>query len=179
MNFTGIVRYSDLLRYIPSGEFYASSGDVIPYYSAPVRLRIETDTPSVKFGVYVNGVYVIEVLTDAVGNVEFYVQLPLGEVEIKLYNNSTGAKIVSYYTTRNYATWLAAYAEALEEVDSSTERASNALFIKYCEQNDIEDYFGKSVETYMDFGIALDSYRNLIQELRLGYRNYGSRFGGF
>ena len=179
MAITGIVRYSDLISQIPKGSFYDGDGDTIPYYSKDRKFRLQVPVPNTPYALYINETYSGEVSADPNGNVEFSRKLPLGEVEIKIVNRNTGRPYSSYLTCRNYATWLASYAEALETIDDNIQRVYDSLKIEEVQSGEIEEVYGESLGVFRNFGgIDLDSYRWLVHELRLGYRNFGSRYKG-
>jgi hypothetical protein len=179
MAIDGVVRYEDLLSNIPKGSFYDCDGKIIPYYSKPRKFRLETPAASMTYALYINELYSGEVTSDLNGNVEFFQTLPLGEISLKMVNKSTGRAFTTYLTCRSYATWLSAHAEALEVIDDNIQRVYNAMKIERVGTDEIEEVFGSPLGVFMDFGnIGLNSYRNLVHELRLGYRNFGGTFRG-
>ena len=171
-------RYSDLIEAIPSGSFYSSSGIIIPYRSGMTTIRLETSSPTTTFGVYLNEVFSGTVISDGDGNVVFDRHLPKGEIEVSLLNSTTGNKLVTWLTVRDYAIWLASYAEVLEDIDENIETEYNDLAIETATINGVEDHFGKAIGLYNNMGQALDDFRKTLHELRLAYRNFGSRFRG-
>lgn len=173
-----VSRYTDLISYIPSGSRYENLGTVIPYRFGSTEIRLETSTANTKYGLYVNDKYKGTYFSDSQGNVVFSAVLDRGDVEFKLVNLATGAKQVTWVTVREYALWLAAYAEVLESLDADTDRVYNSLFVNQVEADDAEDRFGTEIDTYRDTGISLPDYRRQLHELRLGYRNWGSRYRG-
>jgi hypothetical protein len=163
---------------IIGGPYYDNTGIVLPYRSGTTEIRLETNSVNTEFGVYLNGVFNGSVVSDVNGNVIFKRLLPKGEVEIKLLNRSNGQYFTSYVTVRDYALWLVAYAEALEQIDDNLQEVFNNMAIETATIDGIEDKFGKAIQVYNDIGQDLESYRWGIQELRMGFRNFGSRFLG-
>jgi len=171
-------RYSDLVNAVPGGSFYSSSGVIIPYRSGMTTVRLETSSVNTTFGVYLNEVFSGTVISDGDGNVVFERHLPKGEVEVTLLNSTTGKKLFTWLTVRDYALWLASYAEALEDIDESIETEYNDLAIETATISGVEDHFGKAIGLYNNLGQSLDDFRKTLHELRLAYRNFGSRFRG-
>jgi len=178
MAIDGVYRYNELIDNIVGGDFYRSLGMVLPYRSGKTEVRLETGTPTNEFGVYINDKFTGTVLSDAEGNVVFWRYLDLGDNEIILLDHLDGRQLKSYVTLRDYAIWLASYAEVLEYIDDNIQETQDDLSIENVTINGIEDHFGEAIRTYNNLGQDLDTYRNFIHELRLGYRNYGSRFRG-
>lgn len=178
MSIEGVHRYNEIINNIITGDFYRSGGIVLPYRSGNTIIRLESDYPNTEFGLYINDSFSGTVKSDLQGNIVFSNHFSIGEVEIKLINHIDGRKILSWITIRDYAIWLASYAEALEFIDDNIQEAQDDLSIETVTINGIEDHFGKAINTYNNIGQDLDSYRNMIHELRLGYRNYGARFRG-
>jgi hypothetical protein len=178
MAIEGIYRYSDLITYIPTGEFYLNNGTLIPHYSDARQLRLEAPSSSTKYAIYINELYSGEVISDLNNNVEFSKKLPLGEIEIRLVNTSTGRSYSTYLTSRSYATWLSSYAQALEDIDDQIQRVSDSLRIEFVQSTEIEEIYGNPLGIFRDFGVDLESYRNVVHETRLSFRNFGSRYKG-
>lgn len=178
MGFPNTNRYSDLLNAIVDGQFYASSGYVIPYKLGLTSIRLETSYASTQFAVYINDKYVINVNSDTQGNVIFDQHLDRGNTEIRLMNLSNGVSITTWITVREYAIWLAAYAEELERIDDNIEDIRNNISIETATYEDVDNIYGALVNHYNMFGQDLSSYRNMLHELHLGYRNYGTRYRG-
>lgn len=171
-------RYTDLLSYLPTGSFYESLGTVIPYRFGNTEIRLETANPNTKFGLYLNDKYSGTVVSDVEGNVVFNAHFDRGDAEVKLINLSTGRKFTSWVTVREYALWLAAYAEVLSDIDDSLSRVYDSLFVNQVQVLDAEDRFGEEIETYNNIGLSIDSYRKQLHELRLAYRNWGTSYRG-
>lgn len=178
MSIPNISRYRDLVDAVISGSFYKGAGIILPYKSLPTQLRLETDSANTVFIIYLNETLVGEVMSDSEGNVVFSRVLPLGEVTVTLINTATNRRVFTYVTVRDWALWLAAYAEALEVIDDNIQEAQNDISIETSTINGIEDHFGKAIDVYNDMGQSLDAYRWMIHELRLAYRNAGARYDG-
>ena len=173
-----VYRFNDLVDAVPKGPFYVSKGIVLPYKSLPTTLRLETGLATTKFWIFVNENMVREVMSDANGNIVFNYILPLGEVEITIIDQASGLKQTSYCTVRDWALWLAAYADAFDAIDSEIETTQNDLMIETATINGVDDHFGDAVGTYNNLGQGLDTFRKMVHGIRLGYRNFGSRYGG-
>lgn len=171
-------RYSDLLNAIVDGQFYASQGYVVPYKLGVTAIRLETSFPSTQFAVYINDKYVVNVNSDTQGNVIFDQHLDRGDTEIRLMNLSTGRTITSWITVREYAIWLASYAQELERIDDNIQDIRSNISIETATFEDVDNVYGSLVNHYNMFGQDLPSYRNMLHELRLGYRNYANRYRG-
>lgn len=171
-------RYSDMIKSIVGGSFYESVGIVVPYRLGNTEIRLETKYPNVIFNVFINEIYSGKVISDVNGNVVFDRKLPYGEIEITLVNTSNDKKQKTWLTVREYALWLAAYAESVERIDANIQDTIDNFSISNATINGIEDIFGRVVDTYDDIEQSLDSYRWMIHELRLGYRNFGTRYRG-
>ena len=178
MTFPTPSRYSDLVRNIISGSFYNSSGVVVPFSNTATVFLLETESASTNFGYYVNEIFKGSLLTDAEGNVEFSVLLPMGETELTFVSSVSAQKIVAYVTARDYAIWLASYAENLEVVDANLIQARNNLAIKTADIDTLENYYGETIEVYQDLDQDVEAYRNQIQELRAAFRSNGGTFKG-
>jgi len=171
-------RYTDLISYLPQGSFYEALGTIIPYRWGMTEVRLETSTASAKYGLYINDKYVGTYVSDVEGNVVFNTHLDRGDIEFRLVHQATGAKHTTWLTVREYALWLAGYAAVLEDLDEQLERVYNGLFVNQVEALDAEDRFGNEVDTYRTAGLSLSDYRRQLHELRLAYRNWGSRYRG-
>lgn len=178
MGFPTVDRYSDLINSIVGGSFYASSGITIPYRSDATTLRIETSSANTEFGIYINDVYSGAEISDLSGNLVVNRFLPLGEDVITVYNSRTGQRINTYVTVREYALWLASYAEVLEQIDDNIDQVRDDISIKTASLEMLQDFYGKTVDTYADIGQGVDAYRWQVHELRQAYRDAGACFGG-
>lgn len=171
-------RYTDLLSYLPTGSFYESLGTVIPYRFGNTEIRLETANPTTKYGLYINDKYSGTVVSDVEGNVVFEAHLDRGNNEFRLMNLSTGRKFTSWVTVREFALWLAAYAEIFTDIDDNITRVYNSLFVNQVDLQDAEDRFGEEIDTYNNLGLSISDYRRQLHELRLAYRNWGSAYRG-
>jgi hypothetical protein len=178
MGFPTVDRYSDLIQSIVAGSFYESSGITVPFRSDASTLRIETSSANTEFGIYINDVYAGSEISDLSGNLVVNKFLPLGEVVISLYNSQTGKRLDSYVTVREYALWLASYADVLEQIDANIDQVREDISIKTASLAMLQDFYGKTVETYADIGQSEDAYRWQVHELRQAYRDAGACFGG-
>ncbi len=178
MSISGVNRYRDLVDAVIDGKYYKGSGTILPYKSLPTSLRLETASPSTKFGTYLNEIFMGEVISDSQGNVVFTQILPLGEIEVSIVNSVTGQRFITYVTVRDWALWLASYAESLETIDDNIQETQDDLAIETVTINGIEDHFGKAIDVYNELGQSLDVYRWMTHELRLAYRNTGARYNG-
>lgn len=172
-------RYADLVKSVVGGSFYESKGVVIPYRYGATEVRLETDSVSTEFGLYINEVFSGSVVSDVEGNVVFNRVLPRGEIELTLINHVTGRRLLSWLTVREYALWFAAYATVLETIDDNIQTVRDDMAITTATIDGVEDNFGQYVGYYNDLGLDLDSYRKTLHELRLAYRNYGGQHQGF
>jgi len=178
MGILGVQRYRDLVEAVVPGSFYLGSGTILPYKTVATQLRFETGFASTLFGTYLNEIFMGEVLSDLQGNVVFNQVLPLGEVVVTILNKNNGNRYVTYVTVRDWALWLAAYAETLEDIDDNIQEVQDDLAIETATLNGVEDHFGKALDVYNDIGQSLDSYRWMVHELRNAYRETGARYNG-
>ncbi len=178
MAIEGIYRYNELIGGIIGGDFYKSGGMVLPYRSGLTEIRLETSAPNTEHGIFINDAFSGTVTTDADGNAVFKRHFDRGEVVLKLINHVSGRKLLSWLTIREYAIWLSSYAEVFEIIDDNIQETQDDLSIGNVTINGIEDHFGEAIKTYNNLGQDLDVYRQMVHELRLGYRNYGALFRG-
>ncbi len=171
-------RYTDLISYVPSGSFYESLGSVIPYRLGVTEIRLETSDPNIQFGLYMNDKYTGTYMSDTEGNVVFSIQLDRGDIEFRLVNLATGRKYLSWVTVREYALWLAGYAQLLSDIDDDLERVYNSFFVNQVDAQDAEDRFGREIALYNTSGMSIEDYRRQLHEMRLAYRNWGGRYRG-
>jgi hypothetical protein len=178
MALQGVNRYADLIKSIVGGSFYASKGTVLPYRSTPTELRVATQHPNTQYGVYVNGVYIQSVYSDPNGNVTFSCQLERGDVELVLVNIATDQRFSSYVTVREYALWLAAYAEVLESIDDDWLVVKDSLSMQNARIRELEEVYGTSLGIYNNLGQDTNGYRYMLMEVRDAFRTFGGRFRG-
>lgn len=173
-----VTRYTDLIAYLPQGSFYESQGTLLPYRWGATEIRLETSTAAAKYGLYINDKYTGTYISDTEGNVVFSTHLERGDIEFKLVHLATGRKHTTWVTVREYALWLAGYADILESIDTDIDRVYNSLFVNQVEALDAADRFGAEIDTYRTAGLSLSDYRRQLHELRLAYRNWGTRYRG-
>jgi|GEM_PF-4291762 len=176
---TNVNRYGELIKGVIDGPFYAAKGIILPYRFGTTEIRLETPHPSTSYSLYLNGAYSGTVTSDPVGNIVFSQHFDRGEVEIVLVNLTTGDRLKTYVTIREYALWHAAWAEVFDKLDAEIDEVYDDLFIDTVTVNGIDDRFGRAIQTYNNLGLSLDDCRKQLHELRLAYRVYGGKFQGF
>ena len=119
MGFPTVDRYANVIKNIISGSFYESNGVVVPVRDGPTVFRLETDQANTEFGIYINEVFSGVEVSDSQGNVVLSRELPLGENEITILSRADGRSTRAFVTVREYALWLASYAESLETIDDN------------------------------------------------------------
>jgi hypothetical protein len=175
---TKVNRYKQLLAGVPKGSFYASDGQVLPFRDTPYELRISTGVASQEYRVLVNDKFSGFVTTNTSGVALVTVLLDKGANELKLVDTSTQKETIAFITTRDYATLMAAEAEVIEAIDTGIEQVLLDARLDTASISLIEEVFGKTVQTGNNFGYDLDTYRELLQELRTAYRYYGGTVEG-
>lgn len=175
---TIVNRYKQLLASVPKGSFYASSGQILPNRNTPYEIRLSPGVASRQYGLFVNADYRGIVTTDLAGVAIINVILYRGANTIKLVDSVTQKTTSAYVTTRDYATIMAAQAESIEGIDEDIEQILTDSRLETASVGLIEQVFGKSVQTGNSFGYDLDTYRELLQELRLAYRSFGGTTDG-
>lgn len=178
MAFPVMDRYSQLIQKIITGSFYENLGIVIPLRNDPTQMRLETSEYSTEFGLYLNEVFSGTVTSDANGNVVFSRLLPKGELIISLLSRSTGRRFESYVTVRDYAIWLASYAQAFELIDDNIAQVRDNICVNFAELEALEDVYGDQIGVYANIGQGVDAYRNQVHELRMAYKNFGGNIKG-
>jgi hypothetical protein len=178
MALTGVNRYADMIKSIIDGPFYESRGTVVPYRHGNTDIRLKADFPNTVYALNLNEVYEGTVTSDSQGNVVFSRHLSLGDNEIVLTNLTTGYRISSWLTTREYAVWLISYAEAFESIDDDWQEAQHDLSIETVTPNGIEDRFGQDLGLYNIYGQDHDAYRWMLHEVRNAFRDYGGKVRG-
>jgi len=172
-------RYRQLLSTVPKGSFYDSDGQVLPFKGeTPHDLRISTGVASQQYGVFANDILITLVTTDAEGVALLSIKLAKGRNDIKLVNATTQEPTLAYITTREYATIMAAEAEVLENIDTGIEQVLLDSKLATSSIGLIEQVFGRTVSTGNNFGYDLDTYRELLVELRNAYRYNGGTTDG-
>jgi hypothetical protein len=171
-------RYRQLLASVPKGDFYAADGQVIPYRDAPYELRLTTGVPNREYRIYVNGNFRGLVTTNGSGLALVEVLLDRGRNDIRLVDSVNQTAVTSSLTTRDYATWMAAQAQVIEDLDVQIEQVLADSYLATSSTALIDLVFGQTVQTGNDFNYDLNTYRELLQELRTAYRYYGSTLEG-
>lgn len=176
--FSPVDRYADLVLSIIGGSFYENLGIVIPYRFGDTIFRIETGSADTEYGIYLNEVWSGSEISDSNGNLVIKRVLPKGEVEITILNRSDGSKLYLYVTVRDYAIWLASYAECLENIDANIIQTRNNAAIISADLETLSDVYGSAIGLYPNIGQGLEAYRKQVHELRHSYRNFGSKYQG-
>lgn len=171
-------RYKQLLVSIPKGDFYSSTGSVMPYKSNPTDLTIKVDLPSQVYAVFLNGIDFGSATSDVDSVLHVSIQLVKGRNDLKLVNIYTQIESLVYITTRDYATWLASQADSITGLDDGVEEVLTDSRLATSSIGAIDNAFGSTVAMSNQFGYGLEAYRNIIQELRTAYRYYGGTIGG-
>ena len=174
-------RYQDLLAALPTGQFYQSLGEVLPYLDAPHQFRFSTDKPNRSFDVSFNGVPYPPVTTDGSGVAivagrDKVTRLPLdpGEYDIAITDQTDGREYHFYVTIKNIATWFAAYADVLEQLDAEIDDANNGRTLENAPASYIETAFGAAVRQPRPTTFLVEDYRNMLRQLRQAYRHFGA-----
>ena len=178
MSFPVMDRYSQIIQKIITGAYYESLGITIPFRSDPTQFRLETSEYSAEFGLYLNDSFSGTVTSDLNGNVVFSRLLPKGELIISLLSRATGRRYESYVTVRDYAIWLASYAQALEAIDANISQVRDNVCVIDSESEMLNDVYGDQIGVYSNIGQGLTAYRDQIHELRMSYKNFGGKIKG-
>lgn len=173
MALTLVDRYRQLLAVVPSGSFYDSSGMVVPFRSTPYTVQVTVDNPSTLHHVSVNGVPVGVATSDVNALITASIILELGDNEIEFRDSTTGKTIVTYLTSRHYATWMAALAEVVGELDVDLETTFSESRLATATSSLMGIVFGRPVFVQNDFNYGVEAYRLLLEQLRYAYRYYG------
>jgi hypothetical protein len=173
-----VQRYADLLNQIPEGTFYDQDGIVVPYRSGPYELRFTTDTPSQKFGLFRNGEYLGLVASDALGNLVVSVQLVLGENVVQVVHADTKETTQALLTCRNYATWMAAWAEELEKIDDQIDTVRLDAALATCFDLDLTEIWGRRLDFARPNGWDTPAYRDGLQIVHQARRLFGAKVHG-
>lgn len=170
-------RYQDLLALIPHGPAYEALGEVIPFQDPPFDLgQLTTDTEDTLYQLFLNEVSFGTVLTDADGIAVISIRSELdpGEYEVRLFNAGLQKNYRAWFTVRNLATMLAAFADVLESMDDDIDDMEAALSIETVTVTYIEDIYGRPVHQPTPSTFLLDDYRIMLMGLRSAYRHWGS-----
>lgn len=171
-------RYKQLLALVPSGSFYATSGQTLPHRDTPYQLKVKADEPNRNYYVYLNNNLCMTVSSDANSIATIAILLVRGDNEIRLINSVTQAATTAFITTRDYATWLAALASVVEDIDIDIEQILLDSRLATVSPSMIDEVFGKMVESKNDSSYNVDTYREILEELRTAFRHYGGTDGG-
>ena len=171
-------RYRDFMGLLPEGPFYDRDGVIIPYKDTPYEYRFVTDAPSTNFGVFLNGTFQGVVQSDVLGNLVVTVQLQLGENLLDVVQEGTQERTRSYMTTRNYATWMAAYSDEFERIDDYIDETRLDLNLRTAFGSDLEAVWGARVGQSNNIAYDTETYRGTVQELLQGYRLFGAKVKG-
>ncbi len=179
MSISLVNRYKQLLSTIPKGSFYDSDGQVLPFRAdSPYELRITTGVANTQYGVFVNDKYSTLITTNADGIAILSTKLAKGRNDVKLVNSVDQTSTIAYITTRDYATILAAEAQIIEDIDAGVEQVLLDSHLSTTSLGLIEQVFGRTVATGNSFGLDLDTYKELLAELRTAYRYWGGTVEG-
>lgn len=172
-------RYKQMLSTIPRGSFYSSDGQVLPFRdNQPYELRITTGVANRQYEVLINDVFITIVITNPEGIALLSIKLYKGRNDIKLVDTFDQTTTLAYITTRDYATILASEAQVVEQLDTGIEQVLLDSHLATSSIGLIEQIFGKTVSTGNNFGLDLDTYRELLMELRTTYRYWGGTVEG-
>src|SRR3972149_314054 len=155
-------RYRDLITLVPEGLFYGFDGTVVPFRDSPYVFRFTTDAPNRQFGVFLNNIFQGVVNSDALGNLTVSVKLMLGENTLEVVDGFTQERTKSVLTARNYATWLAAYAQEFERLDDNIDTIRLDSTLEECFSSDLETVWGTRVDQ-PNPGYDTETYRELLQ----------------
>jgi hypothetical protein len=172
-----ISRYRDLLSQLPTGDWYGSDGIVVPVRSSPYELRYTTNKPNNQWGVFVNTIFQGVAKSDANGNLVVTVNLPLGECTVQIVDSIDKETTTSLLTTRIYATWFAAYAETLEQLDDYIDTIRLDSCLATCLAQDLSAVWGNRLG---QGNPSYDSstYRLVLEELLQAQRLFGAKLHG-
>lgn len=173
MALTLVDRYRQLLAVVPVGDFYDSSGMVVPFRSTPYTIQVTVDNVNTLHQISINGVPVGVATSDGSAVITAAVNLSLGDNEIQFRDSLTGKTIVTYLTSRHYATWMAALAEVVGDVDVDLETTLAESRLATATSSLIGTVFGRPVYVQNDFNYGIEAYRLLLEQLRYAYRYYG------
>jgi len=167
-------RYEMFISSLPTGEYYATAGHVIPKRSSADQLRLTAaDAPSSSFTVSVNGVQTRTIITDGSGIVEFSELLAAGTrpglVTITVTEVATSRALIAYLTVANYAVWDAALTDAVLDVDGSIQDIQEDTFLNGVDAEDIEQKFGRRIATPRADAWSLDVYKDILNEVFQAY----------
>lgn len=170
--------YTDMLNAIPTGSFYNVDPSILPFSDKPYQLTIGTGVPNALYGIQLNLHPAGTVTTDGSGNANIVVQLILGDNIITLTNAQNGQQINAYFTTRNWATLLAAISDVFTQFDDQATELYDDSNLATANLDLIDQIWGRRLRNNNSLVYPLDAYREILQILEQAYRQYGSRVGG-
>lgn len=173
MALTLVDRYKQLLALVPAGSFYDASGMVVPFRSTPYSVQVQGDSANVSHFIFINGVPAGSVTSNGSAVVNASINLVLGDNEIRFLDQNTGKSFYTHLTTRHYATWMAALAEVVGDVDVDIETTLAESRLATSTSSLIGKVFGRAVNVQNDFNYGLEAYRLTLQQLRTAFRYYG------
>lgn len=177
-------RYRDLLSILPKGKTYAADGDVLPFRDAPYEFEFRTDKPDREFRVYFNEIQSnntvttdaqgIAIVKSSLGLRSGEASLPPGEYTIRIVDVIEQTSSQMFITIKHLATWLAAYADVLEQMDIEIDDMYLARSIETVGSKYIGDVYGRTLRQPAPTTMLHEEYRNLLMQLRPAYRHFGA-----
>ena len=167
-------RYQDLLRFVPTGGFYAQDGIVLPHRNSQYPLRFVTSAPNTIWGVFLNSRYQGIVTTDASGVATVPLLLDNGTNDIVLQQEGTGVTVQSTVSATDFASWMAGEADQLQLIDAEQEEMLADSHLADCAPDMLGLVWGVTANIESVGNYSSDTYRDLIQELRQAYRPFGA-----
>jgi hypothetical protein len=171
-------RYRDLNLFVPEGTFYQNDGNILPFRDTPYVLQFTTDTPNQQYGVFLNTLFQGVVNSDSSGNITVSVLLNLGENVLTLVNGFDQSLTQAWLTTRNYATWFAAFASQFEMIDDYIDTTQIDSQLANCFPQDLEAVWGNRINQFNDVGYDPDTYTELLEDLLVAKRLFGAKQKG-
>jgi len=171
-------RYQELIDAIPTGTQYVAAGEILPLRNTPYEFRLETATPSRRFGIFVNGTFRGIVDSDTAGVAIVRVSLDQGQQDLVLRDSVTQRLFHSYLTIQPHATWMAAHADIFEDVDVDIANMRSALSLSTASSQYLGDVYGRALNQPNDAQYLTEAYRLALQEIRQAYRLWGARPAG-
>lgn len=185
--------YSDMVAAVPTGSFYNPDTNILPYSDTFTQLSVATGVANTLFRITNNGhaaqltVYDIdniphsvdgELMSDAYGNLAINIKLDLGDNTISLLNTDTNVSTLCYYTTRNWATLLAAITDVFSDFDAQAQQILSDSRLATVGYDNVDAIWGSRLRNSNLSGFSVDEYRELLQTVEQAYRQYGSRVAG-
>lgn len=167
-------RFQQLVDLVP----YRGRGQTLPKRSTPYEFLFPTSSPNTQFGLFVNGVFVRVIRTDATGTAVVLVDLGPGDQTIELVDQQAQSTFRAYATVRSWATLLAAHADVYEQVDADIQEIRESLAIASGSPRYLESRYGRAVGQTNTGDYDPASYRNMLLELRQAYRLFSGKRAG-